>query len=352
MIQTTAGQLIERIGAFAEIAVANLKAGFIKAEEINTQKIISPIAEVDEIHTNVISPLASDSLRIHLSSESSKLIVENASGSSVATIDSSGNASFSGTLSSAAVETNNATVLGTLRAGRIVANNIEALEGQIASFAAQTIDANTQLNSVGNLNALSGTFTTGLMSFGPTSLAETSIAGSLYIQGTLILAANSINVLGHDLELQPLRQGGISFLSGLIQIDKDGNVKVLGNAEFAKNVSIKGDLVASGSATFAKLNLSLVQPALAISQTQIIATGSAGLAAIKAYQTELTIINKLITDKSLIYITPVGTPSATTPFLMRQTLNEPALSEVQGSFTVGIQSPAPLDTLFNWLIVN
>ena len=60
-----------------------------------------------------------------------------------------------------------------------------------------------------------------------------------------------------------------------------------------------GDLIASGEATFSKLNLSsLVAPALAISPTEIAATGSAGTATINTGKTQMTINNKLVTDKS------------------------------------------------------
>lgn len=403
------GKTFDQIGTFTEALIANLQAGLIKTQELttnsltittdsvtiagktlkeyistvnnlaiqqfNNKKVISPIAETDEIHTNIISPLGSDSLVVKLATPSSavanpSLIVQNASGSAVAIIDSSGNASFSGTLAASDLEVNNdATVAGTLRAKKILADSIEGLEARVSTLAANYIQntrntQNTSESDIQNIrssdNLISpiasdspsflsafGTFQ-GLMSLGPTSLAETAIAGNLSIQGTLMLSDNSINVLGYDLELQPLKQGGISFLSGLVKIDIDGNLKIEGNAEFAKDVEIKGNLVASGSATFNKLNLSLVQPALAISQTEIIATGSAGVSAIKAHQTELTIKNSIVTDKSLIYITPVGTPSAQAPFLMRQTLAEP----VEGSFTVGIQNPSSQDTLFNWLIVN
>ena len=143
----------------------------------------------------------------------------------------------------------------------------------------------------------------------------------------------------------------------------DGNLKVGGNAEFAKNVTVWGkfasniiapipnqdlifdladgsgnsnlvvknstgssvlslnkfgDLVASGSGTFGKLNLTIVKPALAISQTEIIATGSAGIATISAYQKELTINNSLVTEKSLIYITPRINTDNIVLFLLRQ----------------------------------
>jgi len=63
---------------------------------------------------------------------------------------------------------------------------------------------------------------------------------------------------------------------------------------------------------------SLIQPVLAISATEVIASSSAGIANIAPYQSEVTIRDPFVTDKSVIYITPVGTPSAQTPFLMRQ----------------------------------
>ena len=438
---------IKSIGIFTESIIANLKVGFLKAEEITTNSltvatdsitiegkrlkdyiassvetilntkylipntnVVSPIAKIDEVRTNIISPLSSDSLVIHLggvhpnfakaslgesstSEVSQKLVVENASGSAVATIDSSGNASFSGILTSSKLYADkDATIGGTLTANKIVADSIEGLEAKVSTLAASEVSSiknqvssiedkisatsdilntkylilNTDFGNVSsysaqllatNLNSAFATITQGLISFGPTSLAETAIAGPLYIEGSLVLAGNSINVLGNSLEFQSLRQGGISFLAGLIEIDKDGNLRAAGNAEFAKNLKVggvlsAGDIIASGSGTFGKLNLSLVKPALALSNTEAIATGSAGVAAIKSLQTELTIKNHIVTDKSLIYITPVGTPSGQMPFLMRQTPEEPARSGVEGSFTVGVQLSSPQETIFNWLIVN
>ena len=196
-------------------------------------------------------------------------------------------------------------------------------------------------------------------------------------------------------------------MGGLVYIDTFGNIKVGGNAEFAKDVTVKGvlsaniispipgsdlivrlnnestpphdsqfiihnssgsavltinqqgDIASSGSATFGKLNLGLVQPALAISNTELLATGSAGVATISAHQTEVTIKNNFVTDKSLIYLTPVSLSSLQgetlepqTPYLMRQVPSGPALSGAERSFTVGIQSPVLTPTTFNWLIIN
>ena len=84
--------------------------------------------------------------------------------------------------------------------------------------------------------------------------------------------------------------------------------------------------------------------------TEAIATGSAGFATLKKNQPELTIRNPLITDKSLIYITPFGDTENKVLHLLRQIPN----TEVQdGSFTVGVSgTPTTKDTHFNWLIVN
>lgn len=429
--------------------------------------MVSPIAQVNEVHTNLISPL-SDNSNISLTLTGSKLSILNkatSSASVVASIDNQGNArlqgdltarqaSFSGQLSAQTLDVNgDASISGTLRAGKIIASNIEGLNLRATTVSAQYITNNyysstpsaapspdfglvaksasvsgtipppnnltigpyvniaslsAELAYVQNLSAETATFKQGLMSFGPTSLADTSIAGQLSIGTNLILADTSINVLGSDFEIQPLKQGGVSIMAGLVYIDTDGNLKVGGNAEFAKNVTVNGtlaaniiapipnqdltihlggvnsatseaaantsqaaqsdswdggrlvvknasnsavlslnslgDLVASGSATIGKLNLGLVQPALALSDTELLATGSAGVATISAQQKEVTIDNNLVTDKSLIYITPVGAPSTAAPFLERQVPNT--------SFTVGISQPSIKPTSFNWLIVN
>jgi hypothetical protein len=219
---------------------------------------------------------------------------------------------------------------------------------------------------------------------------------SLSVGTTLSIGASSIDVLGYDLELQPLRQGGVSFLAGRVRIDTEGNLVVGGNAEFAKDVTVRGnlaanlisplpdqdlvinlsssagheaaarraqnllirgasnsavltvnalgDLVSSGSGTFNKLNLSFAKPALALSEEEVVATGSAGVATISARLREVTVRNSLVTDKSLIYVTPVGDTAGASLFLLRQVPGE--------SFTVGVSRPVDSPLPFNFLIVN
>ncbi|KKQ29373.1 MAG: hypothetical protein A3H17_00210 [Candidatus Levybacteria bacterium RIFCSPLOWO2_12_FULL_37_14] len=419
LIYNTSKKLIERAGAFTELMVANLRAGLVQASEIITSSliitsdsiivngqnlkdyivqtvnesplrqdfggqagIISPISNIDKLSVNIISPLG-ESLIVRLATPSAEIydssfIIQNSSGSAIAKIDDQGNASFSGTINSLSLQTSDASISGTLRAGNILADSITGLETTISNiYSANFADLasySAQLSYVPDLAAERAQFSQGLMVFGPTSLSDLALAGRLSIGGTMFVTENSIEVLGTNLSLQSLRQGGLSIMGGLIYIDTDGNIKIQGNlsvgGKLAVNVisplstsdlvvnnasgssvlsiSQTGDVIASGSGTFAKLNFSLIQPVLAVSSTEVIASSSAGIAKIAPYQSEITIRNALVTNKSVIYITPVGTPSAQTPFLMRQTRQE----QDGGSFTVGVQSPTNRPIDFNWLIIN
>ena len=149
-------------------------------------------------------------------------------------------------------------------------------------------------------------------------------------------------------------------MGDLVYIDTDGNLKVGGDAEFAKNVKVGGDLTVSGNGSFNKLNLNLVKEVVAVSKKELIASGAAGVAHVQEDEVEVTIRNALVTDKSLIYITPAGTPSGQIPYLIRQTPEKPDLNpsnsletnSIEGSFTVGIASKSATNVPFNWLIIN
>ncbi|MDE2026275.1 MAG: tail fiber domain-containing protein, partial [Patescibacteria group bacterium] len=443
------GEVLTSFGAFSKIFVGNITAGVIRSETIMAKNvniagqslqdyitgivnqvlaskntnILSPIAQVDEVHTNIISPLAQNPQIAIALNDNSIEIRKNASGSAVAIIDNSGNASFSGVLSSNNLAVNGfATVSGTLYVHRIKADDIE---GPLSTNSAQYItnitnnyyatpaaevtistpSSNTSfisgisnvlptdfiplgsssavLTYIPNLHATTATFDQGLMSFGPTALSDTSITGQLSIDGQFIFSNNSINVLGADLQLQPLGQGGVSIANGKVQFDNNGNLTVNGTSEFRdivrakilsplpnQNLEIRlgndntinnkvlienasgsavfsfnsqGDFTASGSATIGKLNFSIIPQAEAISEFEVVATGSAGTTFINSYHREITIDDPLVTSNSLIYISPVG-QSSQQPFLLRQ---------VPGaSFTVGIKLPSANPVQFNWLIVN
>jgi len=442
VVTDSMGNVINQLAILSDSIIANLKTGIITANEIVTDnitsltasiqngnidnlvisnKLISPIAQINEIHTNLISPLASNSA-IAMSFDSNRITIQN-DNNPVANIDNQGNASFSGAINSKNLNiSENATISGVLRASKIIADQIEGLQNHTASQNAQYITNITNVYSatesseqiaspspssilsdsiynikdknyiniasysgylsyVPSLHVNTATFEQGLMSLGPTSLSDTSINGQLSIGSNFIVADNAINVLSGDLELQPLKQGGVSIAGRQIYIDSSGNITFNGNlsanvispipnhdlvinlgssndsqahtSEFAIHnashsgiftVNQIGDIIASGAATVNKLNFNLAQAALAISNTEIVASSSAGVATISAHQTELTVDNPLVSEKSLIYITPVGESTIQTPFLLRQVPKQ--------SFTVGIQEASFSPTTFNWLIVN
>lgn len=259
-----------------------------------------------------------------------------------------------------------------------------------------------QLTQVSNLQANFGTFTQGLIALGPTSLTDVSISNSLSINNNLKISSDSINTIGTDLNIEPLRQGDILFMGGLVAIDTQGNLKVNGNASFSHNVTVhgqlaagiiapipnndltinlknksnktgsslvitnatgsavleinqSGDLASSGEASFNSVSsngFSIIRGAQAdTSMTETVSNGSAGTGVITAYETERTIVTPYVTSHSLIYITPTTDTQGITPYLARQTVEDPTTGTT-GSFTVALPTTSTKDIGFNWWIVN
>jgi len=301
-LKDASGQLIERIGAFAEMAVAKIKAGLINTQELVAEKqIISPLIESEEVKTERISlseitPSNEDgniTFNLQTPSESStsggfgKLIIKGEEGQEVASIDATGNASFSGQVNAENLEIEkDATVAGTLYADEIVTkhgkfgdllvgtisatyitqnitnvyqneasdssdliatdsanlfdevDDIEALIAEILNTPVNGDESDVNLPEDINLPTDGYTFEGDLLVLGTTSLSNTSITDSLNIGGTLSLANNSIDTFSRPLYLQSLGLGGIDILAGKIVIDEHGN------ATFEGDITIKGKLAA------------------------------------------------------------------------------------------------------------
>ena len=165
-------------------------------------------------------------------------------------------------------------------------------------------------------------------------MSELAILNSLTI-GSLTISGNSINTIGQDLEIQPLKQGNISFLGGAVLIDTEGNLKVEGNAQFSKDVKVGGVLSAQDiSVKRAEVQI--------LSNTEIVATGSSALVTLRAGETELRVNNEVAKANSAIFITPKT--EIDLPIYVK--------NQSDGSFIVGIKVPQLTDILFNFLIVN
>ena len=175
-----------------------------------------------------------------------------------------------------------------------------------------------------------------LLVLGSTTTNDLSVGNSLTIGNTMQIGTNSINTVGQDLEIQPLKQGAISMMGGLVKIETDGTLKVAENAEFAKDVKVGGVL----SATSIQIpNQNIVD----LSDTESTTSGSAGISYIKAGQTLRKINTGYAKPNSVILITPNSAPVGQQPYILEKN---------NGNFIVGIESSLLSNFEFNFLIIN
>jgi site-specific recombinase XerD len=229
-------------------------------------------------------------------------------------------------------------------------------------------------------------------------LADLSVADTISISGNFILSKGGLDVVGEDLQLQPLRAGGVSFLAGLMKLDTAGNLVVEGNASFARDLSVKGklaanvisplqdnltvqlgketdssliinnasgeaklqikntgDLESDGDARFSSLlskSLSIIRGSqVDASPVSTIASSSAGTATILPGQTQRTVFTPFVTRGSLVYITPTSDTGGVVPYIARQTIEDARLGS-EGSFTIEINQKISKPIKVNWWIVN
>jgi hypothetical protein len=102
-VQNSLAELIYNVGIFSQAAIANLTAGVVDA-----QKVVSPVAEVSEIKTNIISPLSSDTVAVKLGPTQTFTVTDQTNTPKV-TFDSIGNATIAGSLQTNSLVVNQTT---------------------------------------------------------------------------------------------------------------------------------------------------------------------------------------------------------------------------------------------------
>ncbi len=221
--------------------------------------------------------------------------------------------------------------------------SMASLSAKLAKMGSIDILKNGIKNSDGDLTTVEN-----LAVFGTTTLSEVSITTSVTIGtgNTLSISSNSINTIGSDLEIQPLKQGGITFLGGLIAFSLDGKVKFSEDVSFEKNVDVAGIMTAK---TVSTVDLQLGQgKTTVISDTEVDASGAAGLVVLKQNTSFIKVRNPLVHETSFIFITP-KTATRKSLYLLEQ---KEAVSDEPAYFKVGIDSESSEDIKFNYLIVN
>jgi hypothetical protein len=361
--------VIKRVVAFSEAVIANLRVGKLSSQEIATSNLTIGGKTVQQIVSEAVN-----------SATAGATLATN-----VVTKDIDGNATIAGTLSA-----KDATISGTLYAERI-----SGLDGITDLLGNQGASLSAMLSAWDNWNASASAMLSADAIFaneylnvqGTASITDAMVNHALVVGGSLAFDHNSISLLSETedtLYIQPTSVGKIDFLAGNMTISADGGLYVGTDAVFAKNLTVKEDLItsslksdgevlgvqlasesgrlsvtngaatevasidASGSATFSKLALSNT----ATSSGTVDLKASAGTATLPASQTELIIYTNQVTADSLIYITPNSSTENKVLYVKSKVARDTNDPESVGSFTVGVDSSISSEVKLNWWIIN
>jgi len=341
------GSIVTKDASFSDVTVANITAGNVEAQKIfgtTIQADFGSFAELSAGKLNSSSLTLSEGLTTNevitstiklgdlTLSSSDTGIAFMASNSAVFALDTQGNATFAGTIKTKEIKSDIGT-FETLTVKNLLVENIitpNASSSALIDFGKQGIKTDFAEFDVLKIES-------DLTVLGTTTLREASIQESLAIGADLTIGASSINTINDTLEIQPLAQQGVSIMGNLITIDTSGNVKVAGNAHFAKDVQVEGVLSAK--------SISIIKADyLELSATEASSSATASTSTIKAGQTIRKIYSDLVKADSLIYITPIGDTDNQVVFLS---------SQVDGEyFTVKVKDAPTVDIKFNFLIIN
>ena len=394
-LRDAAGNVIEEVSRVSDFVVANIKAGTLEAQRLAVQNLTSLTATVDNllitnglvsptIQTALISPLPDqENVTVQIGNEQSgfgKLIVENTLGEDVASIDTSGNATFSGTLEAEEVKTNDV-IAGKIYADEIVARNgyfsevnsasilgitreeIEEMLRQaetdqdlLAEASAWSIYGATESASLDEI-AVNNLYVTEQAAVNTLSASSSiTVGGDLVISSSVdpitSLSMNSINTISGPLSIQSLALAPVEIMAGKIRRETNGDIAIEGNVNIAGKLEVGGASTLSelqtNKLTTDRLVIAGADPTEATSSGQIeegIITTNAtlGSAVITAGRTEITIQNPNITDYTLVYVTPTSSTQNKVLYIK---------SKAAGYFTVGFSDPLEEDVSFNWWVVE
>ena len=392
------GQIIEEVAGLSQAIIANIKAGSIETKKIAADSFSAFQGKVDNllvssglvatnIQTELISPLAdATDVTIQIGktqeteNQTGKLSIQDSQGSEVASIDSEGNATFSGTLY----------VDKTLYADEVKSKSLDEMRSLLTQVQIDQDLLNQasgwDINATNSAN-LDEIATADLYITNQAAINSLSVTNSLTIgtdmvfqsvvDGQLAAIENSIDTLTSPLKIQSLAMTPVEIMAGLIKIDTSGNVQIAGNLAVAgsiessslnlaanKEATTSGNILslqdsngnmvsaidASGSAVFSNVSTQGLTIAGATEATNsaivdgvITTNATAGGGMIPGDLAEITIKNPNVTDYTLVYVTPT---SSTQNYVLYVKSKSP------GEFVVGFTNPIGVEVNFNWWIVK
>jgi len=328
LTDTNNNQLINRIGAFAQIVVAKLKAG---------------IGSFDKVETNLISPVANTDLIIDLqpdnSQGASRLVIKGVDDLEVASIDASGNASFSGEIAANSLEVaSDATISGTLYADKIESERLNQIEELLRNVEESQ---NILAESV-NWNVNTATASASIDKLVSSEIITNNffVTGNAAITSLFVsdnLTTKSINSLDSTLSIQSLALAPVEIMGGKVRVETNGDVVFSGNVEVAGDLKLKGNIVVAADAPLTATESAQMVPG------EINTNSTAGKAILTANASEIKIINSKINNNTLIYVTPLSSTQNKVLYVK---------SKDTGYFTVGFSDTLDADVEFNWWIIE
>ncbi len=382
-IQKNIGGLVEKY--------VNLVADRINVREkltspvIETDKLIADKAEIKTITADKIVPKKNEDVVIDLAPEPieperdsepgrgalSSLLIKGFENKTVASVDSAGNATFSGTLQGETIQVKEATVSGTLTANRIEASNISDIEKMVNDLKNQPLpDARLYEKDTSvykNIGPLESITVLNKASFYDASVANSLLAGNISIMD------NTITGLSFELKLNALAT--INLLDGAVVVSREGDLTTKGEVIAQKGIRTnhisgleKGDTVkidtsvdVDGSGHFSNgigVDTFIADAKSTKSEdnlTAAISTNaqSAGTGEIPPGKENVIIYNERLTKDSLVYLTSTSKTENQPVYVSNK---KPCLNDAETScksyFIVTIDSPIRTTATFNWWIIN
>ena len=403
-------EIIDRIGAFAEVVVANIRAGAITTRELVSDQLVSLTATIDNllitnglvspvVQTNLISPLADESdvvirLGRNTSGESKatpdvlntpeesfgKLAIQNAQGEEVASIDSSGQ------VTADSVQINTASVSGELYADTIKSKTLDEIQellrkvetdqdllAQAKTWQTPTATDSASLTAIATSGQLDSLTARQLFITDQAAVSSLSVTSTVTIGSDLVISSignslengnwkieNSLNSLSAPLRIQSLAMAPIEIMAGKIRIETNGDVKI--NANLYVAGKIESESVKTKEITTERLVIAATNTSGESSSAQSPTSGEPGLTP------EVSSASGIIKSNAVAgtAVIPAGlaeleienskienssliyvTPTSTTENNVLF-----VKSKETGKFTVGFTDPININVTFNWWVIE
>ncbi|HRT40100.1 MAG TPA: hypothetical protein P5299_01920, partial [Candidatus Woesebacteria bacterium] len=224
-----------------------------------------------------------------------------------------------------------------------------------------------------------------LLVSGDAQLGNAFISGT-FTAGEIAIKDNFIETTNTALYIQPSGLGSVHIMGDTLIVAENGDVVVSGN--LAVNGQLTAHEASVSSNLFAKIidadevrtkkliteNISVATDSattiiaqsgfgeLATNSAEIASNATAGTAVLPAGKTELILHNLKLTDKSMVYLTPVGSTNNQVIYLKNKSV--PTITEASESaeasasatptpsFTIAIDQALDKDVQVNWWIIN